>query len=143
MRVILEQGGNMRSLFIVILFILPAFFNALSAETELNGLVVYSSEESNGSVATNIKWGYTKNLLVAVGNMNNYAVDLSKLCFKAFSPENKQFELDTIDVKLVKGMLKSKEIIKGTIVFYSNETDIHKSVLIKISGNCTTTKKFY
>lgn len=128
----------MRYLFTAVLFILSSTFNFARAENVLDGLVVYSSEESNGSVATSTKWGYTKNLIIAVGNMNDFDIDLSKLCYKAFSPENKQFKLDTIDIKLTKGILKAKQLIKGAVVFYSKTTDIHKSVLIRLSDNCNT-----
>lgn len=104
--------------------------------SKVGNILVYSSEQSNGSVSIGKRWAYTKNVEVNVINMSNSELDLSTVCFRSFSPEQKEFKLDTIDEKLTKGILKPKQIIRGSLMFASDKTSIHQSVLIKLSDEC-------
>lgn len=120
----------------ILLLIVNMWLILSVSASNLDKVLVYSSEQSNGSVSIGKRWAYTKNLEINVVNMSNSDLDLSKLCFRATSPENKEFKLDTIDEKLTSSVLKPKQFLRGSLAFSSDSTSIHKTVLIKISDKC-------
>ncbi|MDX7988257.1 DUF4354 family protein [Xenorhabdus sp. 12] len=116
-------------------FALVGFCFAANATTPDN-IAVYSTEKSNGSVSTGSKYFYTKTFEVAIANLAGKDVDLSKLCLKAYSPDNKAFSLDTVDEKLSTGTLKNKAMTKGFAVFASENDSVFKAALVKLSDDC-------
>ncbi|WP_047681670.1 MULTISPECIES: DUF4354 family protein [Xenorhabdus] len=114
---------------------LAGFCFVANAST-LDNVVVYSTEKSNGSMSVGSKNAYTKSFEVAVANLSGKDIDLSKLCLKAYSPDKKEFRLDTVDEELNQGTLKAGKSVKGIAVFASENDVVHKAALIKISDNC-------
>ncbi|CDL87840.1 DUF4354 family protein [Xenorhabdus cabanillasii] len=102
----------------------------------LDNVAVYSTEKSNGSISVGGKNAYTKSFEVAVANLSDKDIDLSKLCLKAYSPDKKEFSLDTVDEDLNQGTLKAGKSVKGIAVFASENDVVHKAALIKISDDC-------
>lgn len=101
-----------------------------------DNIAVYSTQTSNGSVSVGGKNSYTKTFEVVVANLSQQDVTLSKLCLKAYSPDKKEFKLDTVDEELSTGTLKPGDSVKSTAVFASSDADVYKAALIEISDNC-------
>ena len=78
----------------------------------------------------------TLNLRGSSAKLSGDSIDLSKLCLKAYSPDNKEFKLDTVDEKLSAGTLKEGELVKGIAVFASKNDAVFKAALVKISDDC-------
>jgi len=116
-------------------FALAGFCFAANAATPVN-VAVYATEKSNGSMSVGGKNAYTKTFDIVVTNLSGKDIDLSKLCLKAYSPDNKEFTLDTVDEVLTKGTLKEGKSVKSFAVFASENDAVYKAALIKISGNC-------
>lgn len=120
---------------IVVSFALTGCCFAANASAPDN-IAVYSTEKSNGSVSIGEKHFYTKTFEVAIAKLAGNDVDLSKLCLKAYSPDNKEFKLDTVAEVLSAGILKEGHPVKGIAVFSSENNNVSKAALIKISDNC-------
>ena len=103
---------------------------------DLDDVAVYATEKSKGSVSIGSKNVYTKTFEVAIAKLSGGGTDLSKLCLKAYSPDNKEFKLDTVDEKLSSGSLKEGELIKGIAVFASENDAVLKAALVKASDAC-------
>ncbi|WP_440799979.1 DUF4354 family protein [Serratia marcescens] len=117
-------------------FSLVGFCFAANAAVSDN-LAIYATEKENGSMYIAGKSAYTKTFDVTVAKLPGGSdVDLSKLCLKAYSPDNKAFTLDTVDEELTTGTLKDGKMVKGTAVFASESEDILKAAMVKISDNC-------
>ncbi|EIC84045.1 DUF4354 family protein [Serratia sp. M24T3] len=104
--------------------------------TTLDNIGVYSTQESQGSVSIGSKNAYTKTFEVVLANLSGESVDISKLCLKAYSKDNKEFNLDTVDEKLTSGMLKYGKPVKGNAVFSSDNDEVLNAALVKISDDC-------
>ncbi|MEX0444887.1 DUF4354 family protein [Xenorhabdus sp. SGI246] len=113
-----------------------AGFCFVANASALDNVAVYSTEKSDGSMSVGGKNAYTKSFEVAVANLSGKDIDLSKLCLKAYSPDKKEFRLDTVDEELSQGTLKAGKSVKGIAVFASENDEVHKAALIKISDNC-------
>ncbi|HEN3636759.1 DUF4354 family protein [Yersinia enterocolitica] len=116
-------------------FALASFCSAVNAATPVN-VAVYATEKSNGSMSVGGKNAYTKTFDIVVANLSGKDIDLSKLCLKAYSPDNKEFTLDTVDEVLTKGTLKEGKSVKSFATFASENDAVYKAALIKISDNC-------
>ncbi|WP_447884670.1 DUF4354 family protein [Serratia fonticola] len=112
------------------LFSLPAVAGNSDA------VAVYSTQQSQGSAAIGSHVFYTKDFTVAVTNLSDKDIDLSKLCLQASSANGKVFELDTVDEKLMSGILKPKAMVKGLAVFASNDESVYNASLVKMSDKC-------
>ncbi len=53
-------------------------------------------------------------------------MDLSKLCLKAYSPDKKEYKLDTVDEVLTSDSLKEGKPVKGIAVFASENGFWHR-----------------
>lgn len=120
---------------IAVSFILAGACFAANAAT-LDNIAVYSTVKENGSASIGETHFYTKSFEVTLGKLAGKDVNLSKLCLKAYSPDNKEFKLDTIDEKLAKGTLKDGKIVRGIAVFSSDDTTVFQAALVKISDDC-------
>lgn len=129
------KGLDMKVTTIAASLALASFCFAANAATPDN-IAVYSTEQSNGSMSVGGKNAYTKTFTVAVAKLSGNDIDLSKLCLKAYSPDNKEFKLDTVDEILSTGILKKGETVKGIAVFSSENDAVFKAALIKISDDC-------
>lgn len=125
----------MKTSTIIISFILVGLGFAANA-TEPDNIIVYSTAKSNGSMSVGNQSSYVKTFDVAMANLSNNDIDLSKLCLKAYSPDNEEFYLDTVDETLSSGILKKGKQVKGVAVFSSDNNAISKAALIKISDYC-------
>ncbi|WP_163333674.1 DUF4354 family protein [Enterobacter bugandensis] len=114
---------------------LAGFCFAANASTPGN-VVVYATEQSQGSVSSGDTISYTKTFQVSIVKLTADAVDLSKLCLKAYSPDMKEFIPDTVDEILTSGSLKEGKPVKGFAVFTSESDAVHKASLVKISDEC-------
>ncbi|HEI8723198.1 DUF4354 family protein [Serratia marcescens] len=114
---------------------LAGFCFAANAST-LSNVAVYATEQSRGSVSIGDKTVYTKTFEVSIAKLSADTVALSKLCLKAYSPDNKEFKLDTVDEILTSGFLKEGKLIKGSAVFASENDAVLKAALVKISDDC-------
>ncbi|WP_191121359.1 DUF4354 family protein [Serratia marcescens] len=114
---------------------LAGFCFAANATTPGN-VAVYATEQSQGSMAIGDKTAYTKTFEVSLAKLSADTVDLSKLCLKAYSPDKKEFKLDTVDEVLTSGSLKEGKLVKGIAVFASENDDVLKAALVKISDDC-------
>ncbi len=112
------------------LFSLPAIAGNSDA------VAVYSTQQSQGSAAIGSHVFYTKDFTVSVTNLSDKDIDLSKLCLQASSANGKVFELDTVDEKLMSGILKPKAMVKGLAVFASNDESVYNASLVKMSDKC-------
>lgn len=125
----------MKTSTIIVSLALTGFcFAANAANTD--NVAVYATEQSQGSVSIGGKDAYTKTFEVALAKLSGDSIDLTKLCLKAYSPDNKEFKLDTVDEKLGAGLLKEGEIVKGIAVFASENDAVFKAALVKISDAC-------
>lgn len=104
--------------------------------TAPDNVVVYSTEKSKGSISSGDKYAYTKSFEVVVANLSDKDFDLSTLCLKAFTPNQQDFKLDTVDEKLTKGMLKKGQQVKGMAVFASDNAAVQQTALIKLTDDC-------
>ncbi|WP_191939684.1 DUF4354 family protein (plasmid) [Pantoea agglomerans] len=114
---------------------LAGFCFAANASTPGN-VVVFANEKSQGSISVGDKIAYTKTFEVSIGGISADNVDLSKFCLKAYSPDNKEFKLDTVDNILTSGYLKEGKHVKGIAVFASEDDAVLKATLVKISDKC-------
>lgn len=108
---------------------------AANASTPSN-VAVYATEQSQGSISIGDKTAYTKTFEIVLAKLSTDTIDLSKLCLKAYSPDKKEYKLDTIDEVLTSGFLKEGKPIKGIAMFASENDDILKAALVKISDDC-------
>lgn len=97
---------------------------------------VYATEKNNGSISADGKNVYTKTFEVTLGNIYSNDIDLSKFCLKAYTSDNKEFTLDTVDEVLTTGILKQGESVKSFAMFSSSDEAILKASIVKITGNC-------
>lgn len=111
------------------------FFSAANAATTDN-IAVYSTVKSNGSMSIAGKTAYTKTFEVMLAKLSGDDIDLSKLCLKAYSPDNKEFKLDTVDEGLSSGLLKEGKPVKGIAMFASESDAVSQAALVKISDDC-------
>lgn len=114
---------------------LAGFSFAANASTPDN-VAVYASQQSQGSTSMGDKTAYTKTFEVSLAKLSADTVDLSKLCLKAYSPDKKEFKLDTVDDALTSGYLKEGKPVKGIAVFSSENDAVFKAALVKISDEC-------
>jgi hypothetical protein len=112
---------------------LAGFCFAANASTPSN-VAVYATEQSQGSISIGDKTAYTKTFEVSLAKLSADTVDLSRLCLKVYSPDKKEYKLDTVDEVLTSGSLK--EPVKGIAVFASENDDVLKAALVKISDDC-------
>lgn len=120
---------------VILSLTLAGFCLAANAST-LGNVAVYATEQSQGSVSIGDKTAYTKTFEVSIAELSADTVDLSKLCLKAYSPEKKEFKLDTVDEILTSGFLKAGKPVKGIAVFASENDAVLNAALIKISDDC-------
>lgn len=125
----------MKASTIVASLALAGFCFAANATTT-GDVAVFATEKSQGSMSIGGKNAYTKTFEVTLAKLSDNSVDLSKLCLKAFSPDNKEFKLDTIDEELSTGTLKEGKPVKGFAVFSSESDAVFKAALVKISDDC-------
>ncbi|WP_336819454.1 DUF4354 family protein [Cedecea sp. MMO-103] len=118
-----------------VFFTLAGFCVAAQAVVPVN-VAVYATEKSYGSMSVGGKNSYTKTFDIVVANLSGKDIDLSKLCLKAYSPDHKEFTVDTVDEVLTEGTLKDGKSVKSFAVFASENDAIFKAALIKISDNC-------
>lgn len=130
------QGDMMKTVLMISVCVITMGLTYPVKAEKFDKILVYSAEQSNGSVSVGQRWAYTKNLEINLINMGDSELELSAVCFRATSPEHKTFKLDTIDEKLTTGVLKPKQLIKGNITFASESLSIHKSILISLSDKC-------
>ncbi|MGP2733830.1 DUF4354 family protein [Serratia bockelmannii] len=114
---------------------LAGFCFAANASTSDN-LAVYATVKDTGSMSIAGKSVYTKTFEVALAKLSGSDIDLSKICLKAYSPDNKEFKLDTVDGELVTGMLATGKMVKGIAVFESENADVLKAAMVKVSDDC-------
>ncbi|MBB1585172.1 DUF4354 family protein [Serratia sp. OS31] len=114
---------------------LAVFCFAANASTPDN-VAVYATEKYQGSISIGDKTAYTKTFEVSIAKLSANTVVLSKLCLKAYSPDKKEFELDTVDEVLITGSLKEGKPVKGIAVFTSENDAVFKAALVKISDDC-------
>ncbi|MFP2423389.1 DUF4354 family protein [Pseudescherichia vulneris] len=108
-----------------------------AANASLPGnIAVYATEQSQGSISIADKTAYTKTFEVSMANLSGNNIDLSKFCLKAYSPDKKEFKLDTVDEVLTSGSLKEGKPVKGIAVFASENEEVLKAALVKISNDC-------
>ncbi|HGJ5900115.1 DUF4354 family protein [Arsenophonus apicola] len=101
----------------------------------LDNIIVISTEKSQGSISLGEKSFYTKQFDISLAN-NGETINLSNTCLKAFNSDRKEFKLDTIDEKLTKGELKKGKLLKGMVVFSSNDESVYGANLVKILDSC-------
>lgn len=114
---------------------LAGFSFTANASTPDN-VVVYATAQSNGSISVGNKLAYTKSFDVVVVNLFGDNIDLSKLCLKAYSPDNKAFKLDTVDEALTTGILKGGKSVKGIAMFASENATVLNAAVVKITDDC-------
>lgn len=114
---------------------LAGFCFAANASTPSN-VAVYAIDKSKGSISIGYKTAYTKTFEVSLAIVSADTVNLSKLCLKAYSPDKNEYKVDTVDEVLTSGFLKEGKPVKGIAVFASENDDILKAALVKISDNC-------
>ncbi|WP_145577049.1 DUF4354 family protein [Yersinia mollaretii] len=114
---------------------LAGFCFAANASTPSN-IAVYATEQSQGSISIGDKIAYTKTFEVSIAKLSADTVDLSKFCLKAYSPDKKEFKLDTVDEVLTSGSLKEGKPVKGIAVFASENDAVLNAALVKISDDC-------
>jgi len=114
---------------------LAGFCFAVNASTP-NNVAVYATEKSQGSISIGDKIAYTKTFEVSLAKLSADTVDLTKLCLKAYSPDKKEYKLDTVDEVLTSGSLREGELVKGIAVFASENDDVLKAALVKVSDDC-------
>ncbi|NIF32830.1 DUF4354 family protein [Enterobacter sp. Cy-643] len=107
-----------------------------AAASVSDSLAVYATQKSTGSMSVGGKSAYTNTFDVALANLSDKDVDLSKVCLKATAPDHKEFKLDTVDEALVKGQLKAGKMAKGIAVFASEDAGVYKAGLITLSDDC-------
>lgn len=117
-------------------FLTLASFCFSANASALGNVAVYATEQSQGSVSIGDKIAYTKTFEVLLAELSTETVDLTKLCLKAYSPDKKEFKLDTVDEVLTSGLLKEGKSVKGIAVFTSENDDVLKAALVKISDDC-------
>lgn len=99
-------------------------------------IMVYSSIKSDGSRTIGSQYSYIKTFNVALSNVSDDDINLSGLCLKAYTVDNEEFSIDSVDNVLSHGILESGKQVKGIAVFSSENPNILKSVLIQISKSC-------
>lgn len=99
-------------------------------------IMVYSSVKSDGSRTIGTQYTYIKTFNVALSNVSDDNIDLSKLCLKAYTIDNEEFNIDSADDVLSNGILASGKKVKGIAVFSSDNPNILKSALVTISKQC-------
>ncbi len=114
---------------------LAGFCFAANASTP-GHVAVYATEQSQGSISIGDKTTYTKTFEVSIATLSSNTVDLSKLCLKSYSPDKKEFKLDTVDEVLTSGSLKEGKPVKGIAVFASDNDAVFNAALVKISDDC-------
>ncbi|CRY53893.1 MULTISPECIES: DUF4354 family protein [Yersinia] len=122
--------------FTIVASLAVAGFSVAANAVTPSNVAVYATEQSQGSISIGDKNAYTKTFEVALAMLSGEPIDLSKLCLKAYSPANEAFKLDTVDEVLSSGHLKVGKIAKGIAVFASDNDNILKAALVKISGDC-------
>ncbi|MDR6367009.1 DUF4354 family protein [Enterobacter sp. SORGH_AS_0287] len=120
---------------VIVSLTLAGFCFAANASIPRN-IAVYATEQSQGSISIADKTAYTKSFEVSIAKLSAENVDLSKLCLKAYSPDKKEFKLDTVDEVLTSGFLKEGKPVKGIAVFASENDEVLKAALVKISDDC-------
>ncbi|WP_440864354.1 DUF4354 family protein [Symbiopectobacterium purcellii] len=120
---------------IVATMVLAGFSFAANASMPDN-IAVYATAQSNGSISIGSKMVYTKSFEVAVVKLSGDDVNLSTLCLKAYSPDNKAFRLDTVDEALTTGILKEGKPVKGIAMFASENATVLDAAVVKITDDC-------
>ncbi|MGQ5837765.1 DUF4354 family protein [Serratia sp. IR-2025] len=122
--------------FVIIASLTLAGFCLAANASTLGDVAVYATEQSQGSISMGGKTAYTKTFEVSIVALSAGTVDLSKLCLKAYSPDEKEFRLDTVDEVLTSDALKEGKPVKGIVVFSSENDAVHNAALVKISEDC-------
>ncbi|MBG6244979.1 hypothetical protein CS369_09755 [Candidatus Symbiopectobacterium sp. 'North America'] len=125
----------MKASMIVATLALAGFSFAANASMPDN-IAVYATAQSNGSISVGNKLAYTKSFDVTVVKLFGDDIDLSKLCLKAYSPDNKMFRLDTVDEELTAGILKEGKSVKGIAMFASENAAVLDAAVVKITDDC-------
>lgn len=119
------------------LLLLVSLTFCLNANAQFSSdVAVFATEKSQGSLSVGGKNAYTKSFSVSILNISEKVVDLSKLCLKAYSPEFSDIKLDTVDEKLISGVLEKGKQVSGLAVFASESNGVLGSALITISEDC-------
>ncbi|MGK0599250.1 DUF4354 family protein [Yokenella regensburgei] len=113
-----------------------AGFSFAANASAIDNVAVYATEKANGSMFVAGKSAFTKTFDVTIANLSSEEVDLSRLCLKAYTADNKVFKLDTVDETLTEGKLKEGKPVKGIAVFASEKEDVMKAGLIKLTADC-------
>lgn len=111
-------------------------FSVVADSSVVNNIGVYATEKFSGSNYVSGKSLYTKTFDVTIGNLSNKDIDLSKICLKAYSSDNRELFLDTVDEKLTSGILKGGNTVKSFAMFASETDDISGATLVKVSDRC-------
>ncbi|WP_454267134.1 DUF4354 family protein [Serratia sp. 121840015-1] len=79
---------------------------------------------------------YTKTFEVSLAQLSADTTTLSKFCNKAYSPDKKEYKLDTVDEILTSCSLKEYKPVKGIAFFSSENNNVFKASLVKVSDDC-------
>ncbi|WP_238279490.1 DUF4354 family protein [Yersinia wautersii] len=106
------------------------------ATTIANGVTVYATQQNKGSIAIGDKSYYTKDFKVFIANLSDNEIDLSSLCLAVYSPDGKNFKLDTVDETLVQGKLNPQAMVEGVAVFSAEDDSVYHSAIVKVTDKC-------
>lgn len=124
------------SLFILIGLSFTAHAIKIYSVANPENIMVHSRIKSEGSRTIGSQYSYIKTFNVALSNVSDDDIDLSGLCLKAYTVDNEEFSIDSVDNVLSHGILESGKQVKGLAVFSSDTPNVLKSALIKISKFC-------
>ncbi len=96
-------------------------------------IAVFATAGHQGSVSEGVHSYYTKTFDVSLALLSGDSISLSKYCLKAYSPDNREFNLDTVDATLTSGILKKGESVKGFATFTSDSADVLSAAMVKIT----------
>lgn len=96
-------------------------------------IAVFATAGHQGSVSEGVHSYYTKTFDVSLALLSGDSIDLSKYCLKAYSPDNREFKLDTVDATLTSGTLKKGGQVKGFATFSSDRADVFSAAMVKIA----------
>ncbi|WP_320709041.1 DUF4354 family protein [Enterobacter cloacae] len=102
----------------------------------LDSVAIHASEKSRWAITVGDKHLFIKSFELIVTQLSKDSIDLSEHCFKAYTTDQNEYDLDSVDEVLSTGVLIFGKSIRGVVSFSSDEEHIHKASLVRITKNC-------
>lgn len=127
---------NIKSMFLTLSLVAASGGVYAAAPDQNTQPMVISSVREHSTTVYGDKIEYNITFDVAISNLSQKPLDLSKGCFEAVMPDNSVRPLSVIDEELTEGLLKVGENRKSFVEFSAEDNSIYKAVAVRYKTVC-------